>query len=466
MKKEYRKQTQGVALYEGQEILLTIKRIGINGEGIGYYKKKVVFVPGVLVDEVAEVLITKVSSSFAEGRLKKLKQVSSLRRDPFCPVYNMCGGCQLQHLSYEGQLHAKEEILRDAFAKYTQIDKLPIRPIIGMEDPKAYRNKAQLQVGMRDDKVIAGLYAADSHRLIEIKECPVQHPQTNEIIRKTVGVLRDLHITPYDEKRGTGSVRTIVARVGFETGEKQLTLVTATDHIPREKELIAELKTRLSGLRGISQNVNKGKTSLVFGGKTRTLWGKERINESLGEVKFTLSPRAFFQLNPIQTVKLYQTVAEAASLTGKERVIDAYCGVGTIALWLAPHAREVRGIETIPEAVEDARKNGELSGIKNATFYEGKAEEWLPRWVKEGAKPDVVVVDPPRTGCGKPLLDAVLKTKPARFIYVSCNPSSLARDVDYLAKEYKIDWIQPVDLFPQTGHVECVVLMSCKNRLK
>lgn len=452
----------GVDLREGKEILLTIKRIGINGEGIGYYKKKVVFVPGALPDEVVEVIVTKVERSFAEGKLRKIKQSSPLRTEPFCSVYGICGGCQLQHMSYDGQLKAKEEIIRDAFTKYTQMENLPMRPIIGMEDPRGYRNKAQLQVGDREGQTIAGLYATDSHHLIETKECPVQHPATNEMIRKTVAALRELHISPYDEKRKTGVVRTIVARVGFETGEKQLTLVTGTDKIPREKELITELKSSIPGLRGISQNLNREKTSLIFGEKTRTIWGKERINESLGTVKFTLSPRSFFQLNPVQTVKLYDTVKEAAALTGKEKVVDAYCGVGTIALWLAPDCWEVWGVEMTPEAIEDAKKNAQLSVIDNARFFAGKAEEWLPRWVKEGVKPDVVVVDPPRTGCGKPLLDAVLKTKPARFIYVSCNPSSLARDVAYLEKEYKLKWVQPVDLFPQTGHVESVALLIKK----
>lgn len=460
MKKVHKKSSQVVELKEGQEILLTIKRIGINGEGIGYYKKKVVFVPGAIPDEVVEVLITKVEKGFAEGKIKKIKKKSPHRQEGLCSVYGMCGGCQLQHLTYSQQLLAKEEIIRDAFGKYTNLEKLPLRPIIGMEDPTGYRNKAQLQVGERDGDMVAGLYATDSHRLIETKDCPVQHPHTNEMVSKTIEVLRELKIPYYDEKKKKGVVRTVVARVGFETGEKQLTLVTGTDKIPREKELISALIAIIPGLKGISQNINREKTSLIFGGKTRTLWGNERINESLGSVKFTLSPRSFFQLNPIQTVKLYDVVKEAAALTGKERVVDAYCGVGTIALWLAPDAKEVWGVEVTPEAVEDAKSNATLSGIKNARFFEGKAEDWLPRWVKEGLKPDVVVVDPPRTGCGKPLLDAVLKTKPARFIYVSCNPSSLARDVAYLGKRYRLEWIQPVDMFPHTGHVECVVLIT------
>jgi 23S rRNA (uracil1939-C5)-methyltransferase len=458
--KKVSKQSHNVDLKKGQEILLTIKKIGINGEGIGYYKKKVVFVPGTIPDEVVEVIITKVETGFAEGKVKKIKKKSPHRRQAFCTVYGMCGGCQMQHIAYEQQLKAKEEIVKDAFAKYTKIEKLPLRPIIGMDDPVGYRNKAQFQVGEKDGKLIAGLYSVDSHRLIEIKDCPVQHSDTNEMIEKAAAILGQLGIAPYDEKKKRGVVRTIVARVGFETGEKQLTFVTATDKIPREKELVAALRTSIPDLKGISQNINREKTSLIFGEKTRTLWGSERINESLGTVKFSLSPRSFFQLNPVQTVKLYDTVKEAAALTGQERVVDAYCGVGTIALWLAPYAKEVWGVELTPEAVEDARNNATLSGIKNARFIEGKAEEWLPRWVKEGLKPDVVVVDPPRTGCGKPLLDAVLKTKPARFVYVSCNPSSLARDVAYLGKKYRLEWIQPVDMFPHTGHAECVILMS------
>ncbi|WCK56734.1 23S rRNA (uracil(1939)-C(5))-methyltransferase RlmD [Aneurinibacillus sp. Ricciae_BoGa-3] len=462
MFRQEKKAAEGVNLKPGQEILLTIRRMGINGEGVGYYKKKVVFVPGAIPEEVIEVKITKVEPSFAEGKIKKIKTKSPQRVQPPCPVYEECGGCQLQHISYEGQLQAKEEIVRGAFEKYTNIAELRMRPILGMDNPWNYRNKAQFQAGMQDGKVITGLYAADSHRLIDLEGCPIQHPETNRMLAEVRDVLQKLNVPIYDEKKRTGVIRTIIVRVGFETGEQQLTFVTADDRLPRKKEIITELRARLPRLTSISQNINHNKTPLIFGDKTITLWGEERIAESLGSVSFSLSPRAFFQLNPSQTVKLYNAVKEAATLSGTERLVDAYCGVGTIALWLAPDAKEVRGIEVIEEAVQDARRNAEKSGIANARFYTGRAEELLPEWVNQGAKPDVVVVDPPRTGCERSLLDAVLKARPERFVYVSCNPSTLAKDVSYLLRDFNLEWVQPVDMFPHTSQVESVSLLVRK----
>jgi 23S rRNA (uracil1939-C5)-methyltransferase len=453
-----------VNLKLGQEILLTIRRMGINGEGVGYYKKKVVFVPGAIPEEVVEVKITKVEPSFAEGKIKKVKTKSPHRVQPPCPVYEECGGCQLQHISYEGQLQSKEEIVRGAFEKYTSIVELPIRPIFGMDDPWNYRNKAQFQAGVQDGKVITGLYAADSHQLVDLEGCPIQHPETNKMLAEVREVLQKLDIPIYEERKRTGVIRTIIVRVGFQTGDQQLTFVTAEDKLPRKKEIITELRARLPRLTSISQNINQNKTPLIFGDKTMTLWGEERISESLGDVNFSLSPRAFFQLNPAQTIKLYNAVKEAAALSGTERVVDAYCGVGTIALWLAPDAKEVRGIEVIDEAVQDARRNADKSGIANARFYTGRAEELLPEWVKQGEKPDVLVVDPPRTGCERSLLDAVLKAKPGRFVYVSCNPSTLAKDVSYLLKDYDLQWVQPVDMFPHTAQVESCSLLVRKDK--
>ncbi|WCN37402.1 23S rRNA (uracil(1939)-C(5))-methyltransferase RlmD [Aneurinibacillus uraniidurans] len=461
-KKKNPNQTGPVQLRIGQEILVTIKRIGINGEGIGYYKKKAVFVPGVLPDEVVEVRITKDGPSFAEGRVKKIKQVSAQRQKPSCSVYEECGGCQMQHISYEAQLKAKEEIVRGAFARYMGTDQISLRPILGMDEPWSYRNKAQLQVGIQDGRIVTGLYSPASHSLVDISGCPVQHPATNEMVQAARDVLEKLHIAPYNEKKRTGIVRTVVARAGFATGEQQLIFVTATKELPRKKELVAELRMRLPKLTSVSHNINLKKTSLIFGDVTVPLWGEPYIKEMLGDLTYALSPRAFFQLNPAQTIKLYKAAAEAAALTGNERVVDAYCGVGTIALWLARDAKDVRGIEIIPEAIEDAKQNAILNGTTNATFYVGRAEELLPQWVKQGERPDVVVVDPPRTGCDRALLDAILRAKPERMVYVSCNPSTLAKDAAYLAKGYRMEWVQPVDMFPNTAHVESVCLLVKK----
>lgn len=454
---------QDDAMKIGQVIMVTIKRLGINGEGVGYYKKKVVFIEGALPGEVAVAEVKKVEKNLAYAELIRVKDKSPYRMQPTCPVYKECGGCQLQHLSYEGQLLAKKDMVTEAFSRYFKVDQQPvIRNTIGMEHPWSYRNKAQLQVGLANSKVVTGLFAAGTHQLIDISECPIQHPLTNQIVQTTREVLEQLSIPVYNERKRTGVIRTVVARVGFQTEDAQLTLVTMTDDIPKVKELILELRHRMPFVQSIMQNINDKKTSLIFGDKTRVLWGQATIDERLGEVKFSLSPRAFFQLNPEQTVKLYTAVKEAAGLTGTELLVDAYCGVGTIGLWLAPDAGEVRGIEIIPEAVEDAKRNAEQSGIRNAKFYAGKAEQLLPQWVKQGLKPDVVVVDPPRTGCDEQLLKTLLAVKPKKIVYVSCNPSTLAKDCDILGKDYKLSWIQPVDMFPQTSHVESVTLLMKK----
>jgi 23S rRNA (uracil-5-)-methyltransferase RumA len=447
----------------GQQVTLTIRSIGINGEGIGYYKKKIVFVDKALPGEVVHAEVTDVKEKYATARLVKVIEKSAARVEPPCPVYEECGGCSLQHMDYQAQLISKRELLREALQKYARLENPPVAPTIGMDNPWSYRNKAQFQVGTQEGRLVAGLYQTGSHRLVDLEGCRVQHEATNQIVQKAKQVLEQLGIPAYDERKRTGVIRTIVARVAFATGETQLTLVTATSEIPREKELVLELRYRLPELVSIVQNVNPKKTSLVFGETTRQLWGKPSIAEKLGELSFDLSARAFFQLNPEQTQKLYREVQKAAGLTGGELVFDLYCGTGTIALWLAPHAREVRGIEMIPEAVEDARRNAERNGAANASFHTGKAEVLMPKWAKQGLRPDVVVVDPPRTGLDAALIDSLLEVSPAKIVYVSCNPSTLAKDVSRLLKRYELVSVQPLDMFPHTPHVESCSLLVRKK---
>ncbi|MGN7357314.1 23S rRNA (uracil(1939)-C(5))-methyltransferase RlmD [Paenibacillus sp. SAF-054] len=445
----------------GDRIIVTIKRIGINGEGVGYYRRKAVFIEGALTGEVVKAKVTRIESGYLTGEIVEIEKRSPQRQEPPCPVYGICGGCQLQHMTYEAQLQAKEEIVRESFQRYARLQDIPLRPIFGMEDPWGYRNKAQLQAGRDGEDIIAGLYAAGSHRLIDISGCPIQHPVVNHVIEHVKEVMEELRIPVYNERTREGAVRTIVARVGKKSGKVQLTLITSADRLPDSKRFVEKIRERLPMVITIAQNIHKGKSPLVFGPKTVILWGEDQLEESLGDVHFALSPRAFFQLNPEQTLKLYNTVQEAAGLTGKELVVDAYCGTGTIGLWLAPFAEEVRGIELIPEAVLDARDNAKSSGVGNAHFYEGRAEQLLPDWVGRGIRPDVVVVDPPRTGCERPLLDAIVRSKPKRMVYVSCNPATLAKDCQVLLNGgYRIEWVQPVDMFPQTSHVECCVLLT------
>lgn len=458
-KKPYNKQQSSVDMKVGQTFPLTIKRLGINGEGVGYFKKQVVFVPGALPEEVVVAEVTDVKNKFAEAKIKKIRSKSPHRTTPPCPIYEQCGGCQLQHLKYDQQLTLKRDIVIQSLERHTKLNvgKLDIRPTIGMDDPWNYRNKSQFQVGRHKEKVIAGLYGANSHKLIDIDNCIVQHSATTEVTNTVKKILQDFNIPVQNEKKGQPSVRTIMTRVGFSTGEIQVVLITTDEKLPRKQLVVEEIQKRLPKVKSIMLNVNGKKTSLIFGEETFHLSGEKVIQETLGEVSFELSARAFFQLNPVQTVKLYDLVKEAAQLTGKEKVVDAYCGVGTIGLWLAENAGEVRGMDTIAESIEDAKENAKRHGYTNMKYVAGKAEKWLPRWVKEGWKPDTIVVDPPRTGLDETFMKTVLEVEPKNFVYVSCNPSTLAKDIQFLSRKYKVDWIQPVDMFPQTAHVESVV---------
>ncbi|MEC1385316.1 23S rRNA (uracil(1939)-C(5))-methyltransferase RlmD [Bacillus velezensis] len=450
----------------GQTFPLTIKRLGINGEGVGYFKKKVVFVPGALPGEEVVAEATNVQPKFSEARVKKIRKPSEHRVTPPCPVYDQCGGCQLQHLAYTQQLREKRDIVIQSLERHTRfnVEEMNIKDTIGMDNPWNYRNKSQFQVGRsQSGSIIAGLYGLDSHKIVPIKECIVQHPATN----KTTGIVRRIlekhNVSVYNERTKKGDVRTIVTRVGFETGEVQVVLVTAKETLPNKDEIVKAIQNRLPEVKSIIQNVNGARTSVIFGDKTKALAGSHAIQEVLGDVSFELSARAFFQLNPEQTVKLYDEVKQAAQLTGKEKVVDAYCGVGTIGMWVSSGAKEIRGMDVIKESIDDAKKNAKKHDIKNAAYVTGTAEHWLPKWTKEGFRPDVVIVDPPRTGCDRTFLDTIKKVKPKRFVYVSCNPSTLAKDLQTLSKDYRVEYIQPVDMFPQTAHVEAVVKLVLKS---
>lgn len=447
-----------------QTFPLTIKRLGINGEGVGYFKRQVVFVPGALPGEEIVAEATKVNPKFSEAKIMKIRKKSEFRVQPPCPVYHECGGCQLQHLRYDQQLKEKRDIIIQALERHTKLnpEKLDIKETIGMEDPWSYRNKSQFQVGQKDGKVLAGLYGMNSHRLINIEHCAVQHPQTTKATETVKRILQDLRIPIYNERNRKGIVRTIVARVGIQTGELQIVLITAQKELPKKEIIIEKIKSELPEVKSIIQNVNGEKTSIIFGQETTNLDGSDFIQETLGDLQFELSARTFFQLNPEQTVKLYNEVKRAAALTGKEKVADAYCGVGTIGLWVADQAAEIRGMDIIRESIEDAKKNAARHGIKHAQYVVGKAEEWLPKWTKEGWKPDVIIVDPPRTGLDQQLLKTILKVQPKKVVYVSCNPSTLAKDISVLSSKYKVNGIQPVDMFPQTAHVEAVALIELK----
>ncbi|MEC0246558.1 23S rRNA (uracil(1939)-C(5))-methyltransferase RlmD [Paenibacillus chitinolyticus] len=353
--------------------------------------------------------------------------------------------------------------LKQERERASEADGIVVYPTIGMSDPWRYRNKAQVPFGEEQGGLVGGFYAQGSHRIIDMEACLIQHANNDEVIAKVKEIGRRLGIRAYREETHEGLLRHVVVKVGFRTGEIMVVLVTNGKEIPHAQEWIEQIRAAIPGVASICQNVNTGRTNVIFGPTTRVLWGREVIYDYIGDVKFAISARSFFQVNPVQTEALYGKALEYAGLTGGETVVDAYCGIGTISLFLAKHAKKVYGVEIVPEAIEDAKRNAELNGIRNAEFAVGGAEDVLPEWQRAGVRPDVIVVDPPRKGCDERLLDTILQLRPERIVYVSCNASTLARDLHVLEDGgYRTVCVQPVDMFPHTVHVESVTLMVRK----
>ncbi|WP_124728084.1 23S rRNA (uracil(1939)-C(5))-methyltransferase RlmD [Staphylospora marina] len=448
-------------LKKGEVIELPVRRIGINGEGVGYFRKQVVFVEGAVPGETVTARVTEVDKRHARARIIRVNKKSAYRTKPECPVYRECGACQLMHIDRRMQKRLKRELVQEAFARYTPFDEVSVDPVVVMDEPRGYRNKAQLPVRKVGGRVVTGLYAAGSRRLVETSGCLVQHPVLDRVLSGVAGILGELNIPVYDERTHRGSVRHLAARVSFAFGDVQLMIVSRTETLPKEDELVRLVHRRLPEVKSIVLNHNPDRTPLVLGEKSRVLFGPKKLRERLGDLEFRLSARSFFQLNPVQTVRLYEEVRKAARLTGTETVVDAYCGAGTIGLWLARDAARVIGMDTVPDAIEDARENADINGIRHAEFHVGRAEELLPEWLKDGLRPDVVVTDPPRTGLGEALIRALIEVKPPRLVYVSCNPSTLAKDVAKLAAGgYVPEKVVPVDMFPETAHVEAVCVLT------
>ncbi|MFB9768816.1 23S rRNA (uracil(1939)-C(5))-methyltransferase RlmD [Lactiplantibacillus modestisalitolerans] len=449
----------------GQRFPLTIKRLGINGEGIGYYKHVITFVKGALPGEVVVAEVTAVHPRYLEARLRTLRKPSPDRVDPRDAYAGEVGGFELEHLDYPAQLNFKRDVIIQALDKYRPAGyrHYDVRPTIGMADPYGYRNKAQFQVRLIDGHVAAGLYKENSHDLVDLPTCSVQMPVTMTVMRQVVAWLEELGVPIYDEAHNSGIVKTIVVRAAAATGEVQLVLITNTPKLPKKHQLLMKIADKLPMVVSVMQNVNVGKTSLIWGDQTSLLAGKASITEELDGLAFDLSARAFFQLNPEQTAKLYDLARQALDLAPAETLVDAYSGVGTIGLSLADVAKEVRGMDTIPAAVADANENARRNHITNARYEVGEAQVLLPQWLASGFEPDAIIVDPPRTGLDHVLIDAILQSAPEKFVYISCNPSTLARDLGELTRGYHVDYIQSIDMFPQTARCEAVVRFTKRH---
>ncbi len=443
--------------------ILDIVSLGHSGEGVGKYEGFTVFVPHGLPGEQVEVTITEVKKSYAKGKLKKIVKPIAARCQPRCSIYYDCGGCQLQHVAYNEQLILKRQTVIDAVTRIGKINDVIIHPTIGAENSWYYRNKMQFPIGTINGKVAVGCFAQGTHNIINTEHCYIQHEANNQVAQALQEIVTELGISTYDERTGQGTMRHVLGRVGTATDEVMVVLVTATPELPHKERIIAHLRQRVPKLVSVIQNINSNKTNVILGTRTKTLWGEKYITDTLGEFTFHISARSFFQVNTKQAEVLYNKAVEYAGLSGEETVIDAYCGTGTITLFLARHAKKVYGIEIVAPAIRDAQHNAQMNQVSNVEFIVGDAVDCMPKMFKDGIRPQVIVVDPPRAGCDKLVLETFAAMEAKRIVYVSCNPSSLARDLAILEElGYKTQEIQPIDMFSHTYHVECVALIERK----
>lgn len=448
-------------LKERQTFPLKIKRMGINGEGIGFYKKTLVFVPGALKGEEVICKVTSVKPRFILAQLVSIKKASKYRVIPECPIYEECGGCQIMHLRYDKQLDFKDDLIKQSLKKFKpkNYESIEVRHTKGMEVPKHYRAKLQFQTRMISGSVKAGLFKEGSHHLVSIKDCLVQDSTTQKMINEIVRLLDKYKVPIYNERKIQG-IRTVMIRRAKSSDDVQIIFISSKE--VRLTPVIKELVNQYDNLKTIAINLNNSKKSDIYGQDTEIIWGQDNITEEVLDYQFALSPRAFYQLNPSQTNVLYQQVVDALEVNENDDIIDAYCGVGTIGFAFANKVKSIRGMDIIPDAIKDAKKNASFMGFKNTSYFVGKAEELIPKWYKEGYRADALIVDPPRTGLDDKLLKTIIQYPPKKMVYVSCNASTLARDLVTLSKLYQIDYIQSVDMFPQTARTEAVVKLKRK----
>ena len=443
-------------------VTLEIEDCGIDGEGIGKADGFTVFVKDAVIGDTVTAKIIKAKKNYGYGRLMEVLKPSPYRVEPKCEFARQCGGCQLQALSYDQQLVFKTNKVKGHLERIGGFTDIPMEPIIGMDELFHYRNKAQFPVGRnKEGKIVTGFYAGRTHNIIENRDCALGVAENKEVLDRVIAHMEKYGIEPYNEATGKGLVRHVLIRYGYFTKEVMVCLILNGNKIPKEEQLVKSL-CEIPGMTSITINVNKKHSNVILGEEIRLLWGQEYITDRIGDISYQISPLSFYQVNPMQTQKLYAKALEYADLHGQETVWDLYCGIGTISLFLAQKAKFVRGVEIVPAAIENAKENAKLNGLENTEFFVGKAEEVLPReYKKNGVYADVIVVDPPRKGCDETLLEAMVEMNPERIVYVSCDSATLARDLKYLCERgYELRKVCPVDQFGMTVHVETVVLLS------
>ena len=451
----------------GQRLNLTVTGLASSGAGVGHFGAVgaeaglAVFVPFTCPGDEAVVEVTELRRDYVSARLLELRQPAPERVKPPCPVFGTCGGCQLQHIDYARQLELKEQMVRDALERIGKFVEPVVLPVKGMDEPWSYRNKAQFPVVDRRGRLLAGFYAQGSHLLVPIDNCPVQHPTNNRILVEAVKTAARHDLRAYDERTGEGFLRHILAKTAAETGQSMVAFVTNARAFPHEAEVAREMINRVPGLTSVVQNINTSRGNVILGDMSRTILGETAIEDRMGGLRFRVSAESFVQTNPVQAKVTYDQVLAYADLSAADDAVDGYCGIGTITLLLARKARKVYGVENVEAAVGDARHNAKLNRLANVEFVLGDAEKALPELNRRGVKPAVLVLDPPRKGVDHQVIAAALEMAPPRIVYVSCDPGTLARDLAKLAAGgYRLAEVQPVDMFPHTGHVETCCLLT------
>ena len=454
-------------IQKNQEYIVDIIDNGYEGEGISKIDNFTIFIPGAIKGEKVKILIVKVLSSHAFGKIIEIINKSEFRQEPDCLTYKRCGGCNLRHIKYNQTLKIKQNAVQSLVNK-TLKNKFEVQETIGMENPFHYRNKAQYPFGLNNEgKAVIGVYANRTHEVITMEKCLIQNPESEEIAKYILQFIKENKISIYDEKTGKGLFRHVVIKVGIKTKQVMCILVVNGKNIPREKELVNKLIVKFSTIKAIVKNINMKNTNVILGQENINIYGNGYIEDKLGEYTFKISPLSFYQVNPIQAEKLYNLGVEMAQISKEDTVLDLYCGIGTISLFMAKYAKKVYGIEIVKEAIDAANENAKINNVNNTEFHAGDVEIVLDDLINnKGITADIVMFDPPRKGLDRNTINNILKIKTKKIVYISCNPATLVRDLAMFEEQYEIRTIVPVDMFPWTSHVECCSVLSLKDSIQ